>query len=255
MTDKFINNKDIPVIILAGGPGVRMGKDSEFIPKPMVEINGHPCLLYIMLHYAAYGFRKFVISGGLKIEMIKEYISSINKDLPESKDWEIKILDSGVNNMTGSRLAQAHAHVEKSPFFCLTYGDTISDVDLAELISFHIMQKKMASLVAVHPPIRFRILGLYGDENNVRGFSEKPILQNDFINGGYYVMNKEVFSLNSLKIDQGCTLENEVLEQIVQMKELCAFRHLGYWQHMDTESDRKKISEWLKTSWPFKKGV
>lgn len=253
MIEINIDFKDVPVVILAGGIGIRMGKDGEFIPKPMVEINGHPLLLYVMGHYASYGFRKFVTCGGAKIEMIKDYFSKINEDYPESRHWEIDLVDTGVDNMTGSRLSNMRARVEKAPFFCLTYGDTVSDVDLKELLSFHLNQKKMATLVAVNPPIRFRILGLYGDDDLVRGFSGKPILRNDYINGGYYVMDHSIFGIDSLNSEPKCTLETDVLEEIVQKKELCAFRHTGFWQHMDTERDRKNIAEWLRNSWPFKK--
>ncbi|MCX5706422.1 MAG: sugar phosphate nucleotidyltransferase [Candidatus Omnitrophica bacterium] len=244
MSNKIIFN-EIPVVILSGGVGIRMGKDEGFIPKSMVEINKHPLLFYIMSHYGASGFKRFIICGGHRIDTIKKYVVRIKKDYPVSLDWRIEVINTGVENMTGSRVAQIRERIGKCPVFCLTYGDTISDVNLQELLSFHSNQKKMGTLVAVHPSIRFRILGLYGDEDTIRGFSAKPILQNDFINGGYYVFNSTIFNLDSLKTDSKCILETGVLEDIVSQNELCAYRHTGFWQNLDTERDREKISEWL----------
>lgn len=257
----------IPVVILAGGTGTNVGSD-KIIPKPMVEINGVPLLLYILDHYGKFGFKKFIICAGYHSELIKEFAGRINlfdsqlnikysqdripkysitpySDTIDRTNWDITVIDTGINNSTGSRVAQIHHLVNTSPMFCLTYGDTISDINIHNLITFHLSHKKNASLVAVNLPIRFRILGLYGDSDLIRGFSEKPVLQKDFINGGFYVFNNSIFNLKSLRTDPECTLETEVLEELVVKKELYSFKHAGFWQHVDTERDRQKVSLWL----------
>jgi glucose-1-phosphate cytidylyltransferase len=257
----------IPVVILAGGTGTNVGSD-KFIPKPMVEINGVPLLLHILDHYGKFGFNKFIICAGYHSELIKEFVGRVHlfgtqlnvrytddaipkysttpyPDTIDRKNWDITVIDTGINNLTGSRVAQVRHLVNYSPMFCLTYGDTISDINIHDLISFHLSHKKNASLVAVNLPIRFRILGLYGDSDLIRGFAEKPVLQKDFINGGFYVFNNSIFNLKSLRTDPECTLETDVLEELVANKELYSFKHAGFWQHIDTERDRQKVSLWL----------
>jgi len=257
----------IPVVILAGGFGTNVGSEKN-IPKPMIEINGIPLLLHIMNHYGKYGFRKFIICAGYRSELIKEFLMHIHligkqvniknsqngssqitlTQNPKSLDrteWDITVLDTGMNNHTGSRIAQIRHLVEDSPSFCVTYGDTVSDINIYDLISFHIAHNKIASLVAVHIPVRFRILGLYGNTDLIRGFSEKPVLQKDFINGGFYVFNKSIFNLNTVNTNPDCTLETDVLEELVANQELYSFKHTGFWQHVDTERDRQKVSLWL----------
>ena len=226
----------IPVVILAGGQGTRVGS-SEIIPKPMVKINGSPLLFYIIDHYRKAGFRKFIICAGSSSRMIQDAIPRSQRD--------IKVVDTGIENMTGSRLVQVRKHVEEAPFFCCTYGDTVSGIDLQDLLSFHIGHQKTASLVAVHAPTRFRILGLYGDDDLLRGFTEKPVLEKDFINGGFYVFNKTIFNLKTLKKNKDCVLETDVLENLIAKKDICAFRYTGFWQYVDTERDRKKLSAWV----------
>lgn len=256
-----------PVVILAGGPGTRVSSES-IIPKSMVEINGMPLLLYIMDHYGMAGFRNFIICTGYRSEMIKEFIGRIhlidtqlnikfsqnkisqysltqNPNSIDRTNWDITVVDTGIENRTGSRIAQIRHLVESSPIFCLTYGDTVSDINLHNLISFHIDKKKIATLAAVHAPIRFRILGLYGDDDLIRGFSEKPVLQHDYINGGFYVFDNSIFNSKKLSTDLNCTLEIDVLEELIVRKELNSLKHIGFWQHIDTERDRQKVSDWL----------
>jgi len=230
----------MPVVILAGGRGVPLGQDNTLIPKPMIDINGLPLLFYIMDHYTRFGFKKFIICGGYGFKMIAESLKSIERE------WNVSVIDTGTENMTGSRIAQVAHLVSAAPFFCLTYGDTVSDINLDDLISFHLKHKKTASLLAVHAPIRFKILGLYGDDDVVRGFANRPILQKDYINGGFYILNNSIFNFKTLKKSADCTLENEVLEELSVQKELCAFRYEGFWQHVDTERDRQLLSAKLR---------
>lgn len=259
--------RNIPVVILAGGQGTRIGADTV-IPKPMVTIRDLPVLFLIIDHYGKAGFRDFIVCTGYGAEMIEGYVSSLrhadagpidrpagpkarrhlitqNPRTMDRVQWEITLVDTGVDNMTGSRLAQIRDMVERSPIFCLTYGDTVSDVNLHDLIAFHIGHKKTATLVAVHSPTRFRILGLYRDDDLIRGFSARPVLDKDYINGGFYVFNNSVFNVGTLKEEAGCVLETDVLEELTARKELYAFRHAGFWQYIDTERDRLKAGSLL----------
>ena len=217
-----------------------------------------------MDHYAKAGFRKFIICVGNLSEIIQDFICRISQgdanlntksfnnkteqrfysepcDTIDPNKWDITVVDTGIDNMTGSRVAQIRHLVDYSPLFCLTYGDTVSDINLHDMLSFHLNHKKIATLLAVNTPTRFRILGLYGDDDAVRGFAERSILQNDYINGGFYIFNNSVFNLKSLRKNSDCTLETDVLEELVGKKELCAFRYTGFWQYVDTERDRQKL--------------
>lgn len=245
--------RDIPVVILAGGVGIRVGMNPDRIPKAMIDVNGIPILLYVMDHYAKYGFSEFIICAGYGMELVEEFIERIpaiatdaNKTVNisgiERSKWKIRVVDTGIENKTGSRLAQVKDMVSGSPFFCFTYGDTYSDIDINRFLQFHFSHRKTASLLAVHMPTRFRILGLYGDDPSVRGFSDKPILQNDYINGGFYVFNELIFELSSLNTNVSCTLETDVLEELVAKKEICAYKYpSGIWQYIDNERDCQKL--------------
>jgi len=254
--DKIIS--EIPVIILAGGAGINLGLNGAVIPKPMVEINGIPLLLYIMDCYGKAGIKKFIICGGYRLEIIREFIKHFpllnnykgqlggQYDAVDRTKWEITVVDTGINNMTGSRLAQARSMVDYSPMFCLTYGDTLSDINLQDMFLFHIAHKKPATLLAVHNPTRFRILGLCDNDDLVKGFSEKPVLERDYVNGGFYIFNKSIFDLKKLSKDPHCVLEADVIEELVSKKELYAYRYNDFWQPLDNERDMQKISQMLK---------
>ena len=237
--------KNIPVVILAGGNGTRVGT-GNLIPKPMAEINHIPLIQYIMDYFSGFGFRKFVIAMGNYSESISSYFNADYKaQYAEKYGWEIENLPTGINDNTGSRIYQLSHLLKKYPFFILTYGDVIADVNLNELIEFHLAHGKMATVTAVHYPTRFRILGLYGSNDEVRGFADKPVLQKDFINGGFYILNNEVLQMKSLTQDPACSFERHVLEELVSMRELIAYRHEGYWQSLDTERDLEGIKQFL----------
>jgi glucose-1-phosphate cytidylyltransferase len=229
-----------PVVILAGGKGINLGEKNEIIPKTMVKVKSNPLLKYIIDHYANYGFKKFIIACGYKQDLIKDYFASYSGPL------DIKLVDTGIDNMTGSRLAQVKQLVEGLEMFCFTYGDTISDVNLQEELQFHMKHKRTATLVAAHYPTRFRILGLIEDEDEIKGLAEKPILEKDYINGGFYLLNKSIFSCNKLSANPSCVFEEDVLEDLVARKEIYAYRHNGIWQPLDNEKDRQKIIQLLK---------
>ncbi|MFA5351398.1 MAG: sugar phosphate nucleotidyltransferase [Candidatus Omnitrophota bacterium] len=253
--DHSIKNdtKNIPVVIFAGGNGIGLGKGGKCIPKPLVEVNGIPVIFYIMDHYSKAGFRKFIICAGTGVELIKDFVSNIGiignklKASANLKKWSVSVVDTGINNMTGSRLAQARPMVESSPLFCLTYGDTVANVNLRDMLSFHLKHKKTGTLLAVHNPTRFRILGLFGDDDLIRGFSEKPVLEKDYINGGFYIFNNSIFNLKALSNKPSCVLETGVLEELILQKQLCAYRFNDFWQFVDAERDRQKVAQYLTT--------
>lgn len=255
---------NIPVVILCGGRGTTVGSRGGLIPKPMIEIDGYPLLLHVMDHYGRFGFSRFIICTGYKGEFIKEFLSTIpfsgkvmdlktakgspkpiiqseTTDLIDRTKWKITAIDTGIDNNTGSRVAQVQRRLSAAPFFCLTYGDTLCDVNLLDLISFHGNHGRIGTLLAVHPRTRFRILGLYGEDTSVRGFSDKPILQKEYINGGFYVFSKRLFDTELLTSDPACTLETDVLEKLVEMREMQAFKYSGYWQYVDTEKDLENL--------------
>jgi glucose-1-phosphate cytidylyltransferase len=235
--DKMI--KEMPVVILTGGRGINLGSNGKIIPKPMVEMNGTPILKYIIRHYADAGFRKFILCTGFGGDMIKKYVAGL------PKEWNIKTVDTGTDNLTGSRLAQVKDLIS-APTFCVTYGDTFSDVDLKEELAFHLSHGKTATLLAVHNPTRFRILGLVDDEDIVKGLSEKPILEKDYINGGFYFLNSTIFRSNKLSTSPSCVFEKDVLEDLAAQKELFAFRFNGIWHPLDNSRDQATISKILE---------
>jgi glucose-1-phosphate cytidylyltransferase len=245
--------KNIPVVIFAGGKGINLGQGGKCIPKPLVEINGVPLIFYIMDHYAKAGFQKFIICAGSGLEIIKDFVSgiaAIEKKLKVSTDLtkcSVTVIDTGVDNMTGSRLAQVHSMIKPSPLFCLTYGDTVANVNLEDILSFHLNHEKIGTLLAVHNPTRFRILGLFGDDDLIKGFSDKPVLEKDYINGGFYIFNSSIFNLQSLSSDSACVLETVVLEELIFQKQLCAYRFNDFWQPVDTEKDRQRISRYFNS--------
>ncbi len=272
MTHKSeITAHDIPVVILAGGTGISLGPQGSTIPKTMVEINGLPLLLHLMDHYGRFGFRKFIICAGHHAELLKEFAARIpfigNKTtvkmkqgkielqlLPESRqfphrsDWEITIIDTGIDSMTGSRLAQVRSYVDTAPAFCVTYGDTLSNVDLHDLLAFHSGHGKTGTLLAVHNPTRFRILGLAEDDDMIKGFSEKPVLERDYINGGFYIFNTSLFEMKTLSSASSCVFETAVLEELISHKQLMAYRYNGFWQSLDNERDRNKLAAYVRES-------
>jgi glucose-1-phosphate cytidylyltransferase len=236
------DNKKIPVIILAGGDGIAFGERNSIVPKTIVEINGRPLLAYIVDHYAQYGFSEFFVCAGKGKEMIEAYSG---KNLI-GKGKSVHVLDTGEENNTGSRVAQACKLVKGAERVALTYGDIYSDVELDLLQSAHIQSGRTATLLAVHRPTRFRILGLVENDTTVRGFANKPVRERDYINGGFYFLNKGIFSLPALSEDPGCVFEKEVLDALILEKELNAYKYLGFWYPLDSARDRRIISEHLK---------
>jgi glucose-1-phosphate cytidylyltransferase len=222
------------VILLAGGFGTRLSEYTQTIPKPMVEVGGQPMLIHIMKQYAKYGFKDFYIALGYRGELIKKFFNK------KFFDWNINLVETGENTMTGGRLKRLKKYVGKTTFM-MTYGDGISNVNLGKLIKFHKKNNKLVTLTAVRPPARFGALKLKG--NSVSYFKEKSKLDEGWINGGFFVMEPEF--LKFIKNDN-TYLEREPLEAVTQKKQLAAFRHEGFWQCMDTKRDRDNLNKILK---------
>ena len=222
------------VVLLAGGFGTRLAEYTKTIPKPMIKIGGKPLLWHIMKFYARQGFKDFYIALGYRGEVIKKYF---NKGF---YDWNINLIDTGQNTMTGGRLKRLEKYLGTETFM-LTYGDGLSNINLKKLVSFHRKNKKLVTLTAVRPPARFGVLKLKG--NYVDYFKEKSKLDEGWINGGFFVIEPGFFKF--IKKD-GTYLEREPLEQVTQKRQLAAFRHQGFWQCMDTKRDKDKLEKIIK---------
>jgi len=222
------------VVLLAGGFGTRLSEYTKTIPKPMIDIGGKPLLWHIMKLYARQGYKDFYIALGYRGEVIKKYFNK------RFYDWNINLIDTGQNTMTGGRLKRLKKYLGNETFM-LTYGDGLSNINLKKLVSFHKKNKKLVTLTAVRPPARFGVLKLKG--NYVDYFKEKAKLDEGWINGGFFVIEPEFFKF--IKKD-GTYLEREPLEQVTKKRQLAAFRHQGFWQCMDTKRDKDKLEKIIK---------
>jgi glucose-1-phosphate cytidylyltransferase len=254
------------VAILAGGTGSRLSEETIAKPKPMVEIGGRPILWHIMKHYSAYGHGDFVIALGYKGEYVKRYFvdySSLQSDLTislgqgtveqhpngngQAENWTVKLVDTGVSTETGGRIKRLAPHMGDSTFM-LTWGDGVSTVDLDALLDFHRSHGKLATLTAVRPPARFGRLELDGDV--IVDFSEKPQTGEGWINGAFFVLEPGVFDY----IDGDQTrFEREPLERLAHDGQLMAYRHVDFWQCMDTLREKMLLDElWASGKAPWK---
>lgn len=245
----------IQTVILCGGLGTRLREETEYRPKPMVEIGGRPILWHIMKSYAAHGFTDFIICLGYKAEVVKEYFlnyEAMNNDFTvelgkrgsvvfhnghEENGWCVTLVDTGVASNTGARVKRASRYL-KGDRFMLTYGDGVSDVDLRALLEFHTRAGTLATVTGVHPSSRFGELFLAG--SRVAQFSEKPQTQEGIINGGFFVFERR--ALDYLSEDASCVLEREPLERLAADGQLSVFRHEGFWQCMDTYRDYQQLN-------------
>ena len=223
------------VVILAGGFGTRLSEYTKTIPKPMINIDGKPLLLHIMKFYAKHGFKNFYIALGYRGKIIKKFFNK------KFFDWNINLIETGKNTMTGGRLKRLKKYVGNETFM-MTYGDGLSNVNLKKLLKFHKKNKKLVALTAVRPPARFGALKLKG--HNVNYFKEKSQLDEGWINGGFFVMEPKF--LKFIKNDD-TYLEREPLEQMTKKRQLMAFKHKGFWQCMDTKRDKDKLDKILKS--------
>lgn len=251
-------------VILAGGLGTRLSEETQLRPKPMVEIGGQPILWHIMRMYLAYGFDDFIICGGYKSYVIKEYFanyslhtSDITFDLKNgetkihrrrNEPWKVTVIDTGEETMTGGRLKRVQEYLNPEEPFFFTYGDGVSDVPIDKLLDFHLEHGRKATITAVRPPGRYGALEMM--ENKVLGFSEKPDGDGSWINGGFFVLQPEVIDLIS---GDASIWEREPLETLAKQKDLSAFQHEGFWQPMDTLREKNQLEEmWASRSAPWR---
>ena len=223
------------VVILAGGLGTRISEYTKRIPKPMIKIHNKPLLIHIMEHYAKYNFTNFYIALGYKGNVIRNYFKRKN-----FSKWNINLIDTGKNTMTGGRLKRLEDYL-KHETFLLTYGDGVSDVNLNKLVKFHYKNRKIATLSAVRPPARFGAIKL--KKNIVSYFKEKSKIDEGWINGGFFVFEPRIF--NFIKNDK-TFLEKEPLENISRKKQLIAYKHENFWQCVDTVRDKEILEKALK---------
>ena len=256
----------VKVVILAGVFGTRISEESHLKPKPMIEIGEMPILWHIMKIYLHYGFNDFVICLGYKGYSVKEFFSNyymygsdvtfnyknghdeLQYHRNSVEQWSITLANTGLNTMTGGRLKRVQEYIGKEPFM-LTYGDGVSDVNIHQLVQFHKNHKKFLTVTAVQPGGRFGSLNL-DDEDNVTGFFEKPREDGNWVNGGFFVCEPEVFSY----IDgDSIMLEKEPLERLAGEDQFRAFKHRGFWQSMDTLRDKQLLdSLWNDNTAPWK---
>lgn len=238
-------------VILAGGLGTRISEESHLRPKPMIEIGGMPILWHIMKIYSYYGFNEFIICLGYKGYMIKEFFadyylhtSDVTFDFTAenkmtihsnvSEPWKVTLVDTGLNTMTGGRIKRIKNYIGDEPFM-LTYGDGVADVDVNELLKFHKKNNKMVTMTAVQPGGRFGVLEIAHDSDIIHSFVEKAKEDGGWINGGFMVVEPEIFGL--IENDMS-SFESKTLSKVAEKNDLIAYKHSSFWQCMDTQRDR-----------------
>lgn len=243
------------VVILAGGLGTRLSEETDIRPKPMVEIGGMPILWHIMKIYSHYGFNEFVICLGYKGYVIKEYFtnlflhhSDVTIDVKNNKmevhntsseNWKITLVETGANTMTGGRIKKVQKYIGKNSFM-LTYGDGVADINIKQLVEFHLKQKKMCTVTAVQPSGRFGVLEI--DNNNlVQSFHEKRSEDIGWINGGFFVCQPEIFDY--IEENDNEIWERSPLENIARDGQLVSFRHKSFWRPMDSLKDKNDLND------------
>ncbi len=254
----------VPVFILCGGLGTRIKEETEFRPKPMVPIGEHPVLWHVMQIYARHGWRRFVLCLGFKADFVKDYFANFhlhNADctiklktnevvVHEHRldlDWEVTLAHTGEKNLTGSRIAQAaRKYLGGAEHFAVTYGDGLTDANLSEEWRYHLERGKLGTVLGVNPPSRFGEIKTEGD--HVLEFAEKPDIEDHWINGGYFLFQREF--RNYLSESADCVLEGEPLVRLARDGQLTVFRHKGFWAPMDTQRDREHLTKLVESGAP-----
>ena len=252
------------VVILAGGLGTRISEESHLKPKPMIGIGDRPILWHIMKIYSHYGFNDFIICLGYKQYIVKEFFagyymhtSDVTFDLKNnemtvqkntSEPWRVTLVDTGLNTMTGGRIKRVQEYIGNEPFM-LTYGDGVADIDIDKLLKFHKSHGKIGTLTAINIDQRFGVLDI-AENGNISAFREKKASDKSVINGGFMVMNPEIFDY----IDGDDTVfEKDPLENIAKQGQLMAYSHNGFWQCMDTQRDKQLLEKlWESGNAPWK---
>ncbi len=251
------NISEVPVFVLCGGLGTRLREETELRPKPMVPVGNRPILWHIMRSYAHHGFRRFVLCLGYKAEVVKSYFlnyAQLSSDftvelktnaltvhsIDHDQDWSVTLADTGELTMTGARVARAAArYLGNAPTFAVTYGDGLTDANLAEELDFHLAEGRIGTVLGVNPPSRFGELRVSG--SSVEEFAEKPDFADSWINGGYFFFQRGF--LPYLTSEESCVLERDPLVRLAQARQLSMFRHRGFWACMDTQRDREQLEK------------
>lgn len=255
------------VIILCGGKGTRLREETEYRPKPLVQIGKMPILWHIMKTYSYYGYKDFILCLGYKGEMIKDYFldfEELSNDFtlklrsnqeekiihhqPDNlEDWNITFADTGLNSMTGARVARIKKYLDNDEDFLLTYGDGVADVDIKKLYEFHKEKGKIVTVTGIKPPTFLGTLKLDGDR--VASFQEKVPLDS-IVSGGFFVCNKKIFDY--LSEDEDCVLEEESFRKIVQDDQMAVYHHQGFWYTMNTAKEAEELNKmWEKGETPW----
>jgi glucose-1-phosphate cytidylyltransferase len=274
-----VERQPCKVVILCGGTGTRLREETEFKPKPLVEIGGKPILWHIMKHYSRYGYRDFILALGYRGEMIVDYFENYHRRNcdytlslksasprifhdepdPDELDWRITFAWTGQDTMTGGRIRRIERYIDQD-IFLATYGDGVSDVPIPAVVDFHRASGRTATLVGVHLPTTFGVLE--ADGGTVREFREKPVLQG-WINGGFFVFGREIFKRLHADSD---VLEERPLKELVDQGMLGVYPHDGFWKCMDTYKDvvalnriweegRAAWRTWERPTWPPQEGA
>lgn len=252
------------VVILAGGMGTRISEESQNKPKPMIEIGGKPILWHIMKQYSYYGYNEFIICCGYKGHMIKEYFadyymhaSDVTFDFSQdnrmivhnnvAEPWVVTLVDTGEKTMTGARIKKIQKYIPKNERFMLTYGDGVSDVNINDLVKYHEEKGKIATVTSILPGGRFGVMNL-DENNNVLSFEEKPKEDGNWISGGFFVLEYQVFDF--LRDEEDFIFELNAMPRIAENGQMVAYCHRGFWQPMDTIRDRNLLEKLWKTDNP-----
>lgn len=259
--------EDIPVFVLCGGFGTRLAGTGAPVPKPMVEIGDRPLLAHLLECYSRFGFRRFVLCTGYRAQVIHTYfsllpslLSDFTLDLRDHSfsyhqngplpDWQVTLAHTGLHSMTGCRVALAAArYLGDAEHFAVTYGDGLTDADLADELRFHLSHEALGTVLAVNPPDRFGRLALR--EDRVTGFREKPVCEDGWISGGFFFFRRGF--LDYLTTDEDCVLEAEPLDRLARDGQLRVYRHRGFWSCIDTPRDHERIQGlWESGAPPWK---
>ncbi len=256
-------------VILAGGLGTRLSEETHLRPKPMVEIGGRPILWHIMKIYARHGVKEFIVALGYKGEMIKDYFLNFyafNKDISvdlesgkttihggaQHEDWRVHLVDTGLHTQTGGRLKRLKKWLENDENFLFTYGDGVADIDISSLMQFHLRHGRLATVTAVRTPARFgrMIFDESRAHDQIMEFKEKPQVGEGWINGGFYVLNRQV--IDYVTGDE-ISWEREPLERLAAESQLMGYRHDRFWSCMDTLREKQYLEElWQASKAPWK---
>jgi len=255
------------VVILCGGQGTRLREETEFKPKPLVNVGEMPILWHIMKHYSHYGFKEFVLCLGYKGNLIKQFflhydsfvedfhLSLKDKSIEYTEnskieDWKITFADTGAEANTGARIKKIQKYIGNEPFF-LTYGDGVGDVDINKLLEFHKKQGSIGTVTAVRPLSRFGVIDINEESGMIESYKKKDLhMHKGWIDGGFFVFQPEIF--NYLSEDDDCMLEKEPLIKLAEDKKFSAYRHEGFWQCMDTIKQMELLNDLWKKGAPWK---